>query len=597
MRIASPLRSLLVAVAAAFGASAGAPAQDRGITVGSPTNAPRHALVIGNAAYADAPLRNPVNDAQDVAQALREVGFQVTLLENQGQIEMKRAIQAFGRRLARGSVGLFYYAGHGVQARGRNWLLPVDAQIANEADVEIWAVETDAVLSQMEEAGSAVNIVILDACRNTPFARGVRSATRGLATAVAPSGSLIAYATAPGAVASDGPGRNGIYTQELLRHLRTTGLTVEEVFKRVRIGVRARTDGVQTPWEASSLTGDFYFLPTAGRAAGTQPEPESRPTPSATVNRPAEGNTTVAQAAVVQAPVPSSAGVEREDRGRYEAALARGGEAYRAGLHEAAERAWLDAVRTGYPDPRARFNMGLLYSEQKRLPEAVRSFEGSLRATGPDAASADTAMLWETWGNAINGLLNVGAQYYQANMLDSARSTFAAVTRLEPHHRSGWYNLALSLYKQQRWDDLVPVARRLIELDSLNYNTWILLFNAQKGLADSAKRRNDPGAEREHRAEAVRALEQAHSLGVSLEGIELTHAPGEARLTGTLRGGSAIAGSSLQIEFTVYGPRSSRIGTKAVLLTLPANQQSVTFGISLATNVLPLSWSYRIVQQ
>ena len=218
---------------------------------------PRTALVIGNGAYRDTPLRNPVNDVRAVAKTLRELGFTVLAHENATKKTMETAVIEFGRRLAEGGVGFFYYAGHGLQVRGRNYLVPVDAEIESEANTRIAAVDVDLLLEQMAEAKNRVNIVILDACRNNPFERKLRGASRGLAAVDAARGTLVAYATAPGSVAADGDGSNGLYTEELLQALRVPGLKVEEVFKRVRVGVTNRSSGAQTPWESSSLTGDL----------------------------------------------------------------------------------------------------------------------------------------------------------------------------------------------------------------------------------------------------------------------------------------------------------------------------------------------------
>lgn len=219
----------------------------------------RVALVIGNSAYKDSPLRNPVNDSRDMAQALRRLGFEVVYGENLSQNEMKRSIRVFGDKIRDGGVGLFYYAGHGVQVNGRNYLIPVDAIITKEAEVEFESIDVGFALAQMEEAHNRLNIVILDACRNNPFARGFRSVRSGLASIDAPAGTLIAYATAPGSVASDGDGRNGLYTLELLNAMRVSGAKIEDVFKRVRSAIQSKTTGKQIPWESSSLTGDFYF--------------------------------------------------------------------------------------------------------------------------------------------------------------------------------------------------------------------------------------------------------------------------------------------------------------------------------------------------
>jgi len=222
--------------------------------------AKRIALVIGNGAYTKAPpLKNPPNDARDMAATLRTLGFDVTSGINVNQRDMKRLIREFGQKLKAGGSGLFYYAGHGVQSKGRNYLVPVDADIQSEAEVEDSGVDASLVLNYMDDAQNGLNIVILDACRNNPFLRSFRSATDGLAQVDAPTGTLIAYATAPGRVASDGTGQNGLYTSELLKQMRVPGLSATEMFMRVRAEVMKQTGNKQVPWEASSLVGSFYF--------------------------------------------------------------------------------------------------------------------------------------------------------------------------------------------------------------------------------------------------------------------------------------------------------------------------------------------------
>jgi hypothetical protein len=241
------------------------------------------ALVIGNESYPGAPLRNPVNDARAMTAVLRRLGFDVVARENATQKEMQRAIVDFGRRLGTGGVALFYYSGHGMQVRGNNYLVPVDAAIDSEAAVRAETVDVEVVLDQMLAATSTVNVVILDACRNNPFERRFRGTGRGLATMSAPKGTLVAYATAPGKVASDGDGENGLYTAELLRALPVPGLRIEDVFKRVRAAVAARTRDEQIPWEASSLTGDLFLAPTGAgdreppADAGGAPPPAAPP--------------------------------------------------------------------------------------------------------------------------------------------------------------------------------------------------------------------------------------------------------------------------------------------------------------------------------
>ena len=199
-----------------------------------------------------------------IANVLQELGFTVMLKINADQRSMKESIRRFGKKLRSGGVGLFYFAGHGIQVKGYNFLIPIGADIESEADVEYEAIDAGRVLAQMENAENDLNIIILDACRDNPFARNFRSSSSGLAKMDAPRGSILAYATAPGAVASDGPGRNGLYTSKLLKYMSKYGLKIEGMFKQVRVAVMRESENKQVPWEVSSLTGDFYFKPERG---------------------------------------------------------------------------------------------------------------------------------------------------------------------------------------------------------------------------------------------------------------------------------------------------------------------------------------------
>lgn len=244
----------------------------------------RVALVIGNGAYNESPLRNPVNDAKAMAEVLKEVNFDVNLLTDVTRRQMRDAIRKFGENLQKGGVGLFYFAGHGVQVNGKNYLIPVSAEIHDEDEVEDEAVNVGSVLRKMDRAKNRVNILILDACRSNPYERSFRSMNRGLAMIDAPRGTLIEYSTAPGMVADDGTESNSPYTGELLNHIPLEGLEVERVFKGVRAAVIEKTQGRQVPWEASSLVGDFYFRPPV-TVVPPEPEPAQLPveTPPAPV--------------------------------------------------------------------------------------------------------------------------------------------------------------------------------------------------------------------------------------------------------------------------------------------------------------------------
>ena len=258
----------------------------------------RVALVVGNGAYTAGnipALANPVNDAKLMAEALETSGFEVQLVTDANQAAMRASIEAFGERLEQAggeSVGLFYYAGHGVEVKGYNYLIPIGAEIEREVEFMTDAVPADWVMSWMGEVGNRLNIVILDACRNNPYEGRNRGASQGLAQMNAPTGTLIAYSAAPKQVAVDGEGDNSPYTAALAKAMVEPGLKVEDVFKRVRVAVEEATNGEQTPWESSSLRGDFYFV-----AQVEEPPAPEPPTVAVTVTETVSPELTVRQLA------------------------------------------------------------------------------------------------------------------------------------------------------------------------------------------------------------------------------------------------------------------------------------------------------------
>ena len=226
--------------------------------------APKVALVLGNSKYKEAPLKNPANDAKAMADALKACGFDVTLKMDGGKADMAAAVQAYVQTLtARKCIGLFYYAGHGIQLAWRNYMLPVDADLDTLADIQKQGVEVNSLLEGITKAANPMNVIILDACRDNPFGNLKGVDHKGLSQMDAPNNTIISYATAPGNVASDGEGANGLYTENLLRELKVPEAKVEDVFKRVRLNVRLKSKGAQVPWDSSSLEDDFYFLPPA----------------------------------------------------------------------------------------------------------------------------------------------------------------------------------------------------------------------------------------------------------------------------------------------------------------------------------------------
>ena len=235
------------------------------------------ALVIGNANYRVGALKNPVNDAQAVAGTLRRLGFDVTQRENTTLVDLIESFRRFSTATQQAEVRVVFYAGHGVQVKGRNYLLPVDTEIRAEDEVPAKSADLTEFLERLGAIKQGMNVVILDACRNNPFSGGeivgpdgrrlkFRGATpSGLAPVEAPLGSMIAFSTAPNGIALDNPKeKNSLYTKHLLEHLQSPGLPVELLFKRVRLAVAKETGHVQVPWESSSLTGDFCFRAGAG---------------------------------------------------------------------------------------------------------------------------------------------------------------------------------------------------------------------------------------------------------------------------------------------------------------------------------------------
>lgn len=245
--------------------------------VGASANS-RFALVIGNSNYQSVTaLPNPVKDAEAIAGLLEKAGFDVTSALDLAQDEMRQAVRDFAVKLVdedEDSVALIYFAGHGVQIDGENYLLPVDASIARESDVALEGVRLADLMNMLDAASSKTRIVILDACRNNPFEEIAEETGRGLAIVNAPAGSVVAYSTSPGATAEDGSGDNSPFTAALVEAAQEPGVGLETVFKNVRLAVHKDTKGRQTPWEVTALTRPFWFFPGADGAAQPEPEPE-----------------------------------------------------------------------------------------------------------------------------------------------------------------------------------------------------------------------------------------------------------------------------------------------------------------------------------
>lgn len=260
-----------------------------------PAEAARLALVIGNRDYLQGALKNPVNDAQAMARLLGGpggLGFDVTLVQNLKRDDIGKTVEAFAGKVRAGDEVLVFYAGHGMQVKGINYLPAVDARISVESDVALNSLNLNELLVRLDEAKAGVRLFFIDACRNNPYGRGFRSGAQGLARVEsAPSGTLMHFATRPGGVADDGEGDNGLYTTELLKHLKTPGLPVESMLKRVASAVRNASGGAQTPWSEGALEGEFYFVgggtaeapgaAVTASLAGATPRPPGTPASTA----------------------------------------------------------------------------------------------------------------------------------------------------------------------------------------------------------------------------------------------------------------------------------------------------------------------------
>jgi len=291
----------------------------------------RVALVVGNSTYVHAPwLANPANDARLMAETLSRLGFAVTLETDVTQAALRRALASFTDAVAAAggdSIAFFYYAGHGVQLEGRNYLVPVDAEVGNARDVVLGSVSASDLLQTLELAGGNANVVILDACRDNPFRRATRGLSLGLARMDAPVGSIIGYATGPGQTALDGSGVHSPYTQALADALQVPGLAIEQVFKQVRRRVYEGTGGAQTPWEESSLIQDVVLGGEAGppsasaQVARTTAAPEAAiaaaPPVEAAQDDPAPTAAPPEVEPIVTVPVTQAAAVERPQRTRH----------------------------------------------------------------------------------------------------------------------------------------------------------------------------------------------------------------------------------------------------------------------------------------
>jgi tetratricopeptide (TPR) repeat protein len=446
--------------------------QDRGITITtnqsqSQQKQRRTALVIGNASYQDNPLKNSINDAEAMANALKDVGFDVILLENADLKQIENAIDTFHHQLKAGGVGLFYYAGHGTQVDGENYLIPVNAKLDVAEDVRYEAIPVGKVLARMEDAANQMNIVILDACRNNPFARKWRSSQRGLAPIQSARGALIAFATEPGGVAADGEGENGLYTSFLLKHLKTPNLDVELMFKRVREDLVQATQNKQVPWEYSSLVGDFSFNPV-------------------TVAQSSQPNSTTAETYFKQ-------GEDYRNNNQYDKALA----------------AYTKAIEVNPQYAEAYLRRGNVYHDLKEYDKAIKDYNkamadynkaleieledvyASYKNRGNvyynlkeyDKAMADYNKVLEIDPQDAHAYLRRGIVYYDLKEYDKAMADYNKAIEINPQYAMAYNNRGLVYYNLKEYDKAIKDYNKALEIDPK-----VPYASNNKKLAEEAKR-------------------------------------------------------------------------------------------------------------
>jgi hypothetical protein len=416
----------------------------------------RYALVIGNAKYpdADAPLKEPINDARDVADELKRDGFSVEVGENLTGEAMRRAFDKLYGRIKPGSVALIFFSGFGVQSSRQSYMVPVDAQIWTEPDVRRDGISLETVLGEINNRGAGVKIALIDASRRNPFERRFRSFSAGLAPVIAPNGTLVMYSAALSSVVSDNGGDHSLFVQELLKEIRVPDLMAEETLNRTRVGVTRASRSEQVPWISSSLAEDFSFIPGAtgrppGPAVATLPQPVQpipdpvlpppprynppplKPVdvPAAPVEKPADNNDGSTAVALADDPTIKTLTAKLADNPDDANALYRRGQVYASkGAYSLAIRDFDDSIRLNPKDVEAFNNrcwaravIGDLQAALKDCNEALR-----LRPNFVDALDS-------------RGLVNL-----KSGLAKNAIADFDAALRINPRLTSSLYGRGLA---------------------------------------------------------------------------------------------------------------------------------------------------------
>ncbi|MDR0707369.1 MAG: tetratricopeptide repeat protein [Treponema sp.] len=412
----------------------------------------KYALVIGNGAYKNlARLNNPVNDANDMAASLRELGFTVDAVVDSGRVQMEDAIERFKNRLSvsKNSYGFLFYAGHGVQSGGVNYLIPVDADIRSEAYLRDRAVSVQAMLDEINQAGNELNIVVLDACRDNPFSWG-RSGSRGLqVVGNQPADSIIVYATAAGATASDGAGRNGLFTSQLLKNLKTPGIDVNEVFRLTGGDVARVSGGVQRP----AVYNQFYGIAYLGSRPSAQTAQPAPPPPASTPAHSAKSYV--------------ESGLAYHNKGDYDRAIADYTQAIRIDPKYALayhNRGVAYEVKKDFDRAMSDYNQVILLD-----PNYAKAYHGrgvAYRTKGDyDRAIADFTQAIRIDPNFVSAYINRGLAYRNKGDYDRAIADYTQAIRIDPKYVSAYHNRGVAYEAKKDFDRAMSDYNQVILLD------------------------------------------------------------------------------------------------------------------------------------
>jgi uncharacterized caspase-like protein/lipoprotein NlpI len=417
--------------------------------------ADRFALVIGNAKYpdADAPLKEPINDARDVAAELKRDGFDVEVGENLTGDAMRRAFDRLYARIKPGSVALIFFSGFGVQSARQSYMIPVDAQIWTEPDVRRDGFSLETVLGEINSRGAGVKIALIDASRRNPFERRFRSFSAGLAPVIAPNGTLVMYSAALSSVISDNGGDHSLFVQELLKEIRVPDLMAEETLNRTRVDVTRASRSEQVPWISSSLAEDFSFIPGASGAKPPPPPPSPAPGPVAAIPQPAPTPVLPPPPppAKVEIPPPVEKPADKND-GSTAAALA----------DDPTIKSLTARLAANPDDQSALYRRGQVYASKGAYSLAIRDFSDSIRLNPKDveaynnrcwtrtvigdlqAALKDCNEALRLRPNFVDALDSRGLLNLKNGQTKNAIADFDAALRINPRLTSSLYGRGLA---------------------------------------------------------------------------------------------------------------------------------------------------------